>query len=164
MLDWVLNMPLHMIQVFTERIFTSRLLLIKTNTTLNSGFYKIFEGIYFLRWEIKRDITQTSFHVFQETDIKSTFTWDPKWLKPVWNLKPLWNVVPFTWQFTWRFHCSIFPNNSKTLTEIGLSSARASCNHALLSVKFDHSQKKQIVWKHGPNCPFYALMLRTKLY
>ena len=26
-------------------------------------------------------------------------------LKPVWNLKPLWNVVPFTLQFTWRFHC-----------------------------------------------------------
>ena len=36
-------------------------------------------------------------------------------LKPVWNLKPLWNVVPFTWQFTWRFHCCKFPNNSKTL-------------------------------------------------
>ena len=36
-------------------------------------------------------------------------------LKPVWNLKPLWNVVPFTWQFTWRFHCRNFPNNSKTL-------------------------------------------------
>ena len=36
-------------------------------------------------------------------------------LKPVWNLKPLWNVVLFTWQFTWRFHCSSFPNNSKTL-------------------------------------------------
>ena len=36
-------------------------------------------------------------------------------LKLVWNLKPLWNVVPFTWQFTWRFHCGNFPNNSKTL-------------------------------------------------
>ena len=24
--------------------------------------------------------------------------------------------------------------------------------------------KKQIVWKHGPNWPFYVLMLRTKLY
>ena len=36
-------------------------------------------------------------------------------LKPVWNLKSLWNVVPFTWQFTWRFHCGNFPNNSKTL-------------------------------------------------
>ena len=36
-------------------------------------------------------------------------------LRPVWNLKPLWNVVPFTWQFTWRFHCSNFPNNRKTL-------------------------------------------------
>ena len=36
-------------------------------------------------------------------------------LKPVWNLKPLWNVVLFTWQFTWRFHCGNFPNNSKTL-------------------------------------------------
>ena len=27
-----------------------------------------------------------------------------------------------------------------------------------------HSHKKRIVWKHGPNRPFYALMLRTKLY
>ena len=27
-----------------------------------------------------------------------------------------------------------------------------------------HSHKKQIVWKLGPNGPFYALMLRTKLY
>ena len=35
--------------------------------------------------------------------------------KPVWNLKPLWNVVPFTWQFTWRFHCGNFPNNGKAL-------------------------------------------------
>ena len=36
-------------------------------------------------------------------------------LKPVWNLKPLRNVVPCTWQFTWRFHCDIFRNSSKTL-------------------------------------------------
>ena len=28
----------------------------------------------------------------------------------------------------------------------------------------DHSHKKQIVRKLGPNGPFYALMLRTKLY
>ena len=27
-----------------------------------------------------------------------------------------------------------------------------------------HSHKKWIVWKHEPNWPFYALMLRTKLY
>ena len=39
-------------------------------------------------------------------------------LKPVWNLKPLWNVFPFTWQFTWRFHCGNFPNNSKILLHI----------------------------------------------
>ena len=32
------------------------------------------------------------------------------------------------------------------------------------SCKFKHIHKKQIVWKHGPNWPFYALMLRTKLY
>ena len=30
--------------------------------------------------------------------------------------------------------------------------------------RLNHSHKKQIVWKHGPNRPFYALMLRTKLY
>ena len=28
----------------------------------------------------------------------------------------------------------------------------------------DHSHKKRIVWKHGPNWPFYVLMLRAKLY
>ena len=28
----------------------------------------------------------------------------------------------------------------------------------------NHSHKKQIVWKLGPNGPFNALMLRTKLY
>ena len=26
----------------------------------------------------------------------------------------------------------------------------------------NHSHKKQIVWKHGPNWPFYTFMLRTK--
>ena len=35
--------------------------------------------------------------------------------KPVWNLKLLWNVVPFTWEYTRRFHRSNFPNNGKTL-------------------------------------------------
>ena len=38
-------------------------------------------------------------------------------LKPIWNLKPFWNVL-ITWQFTWRFHCGNFPNNSKTLLHI----------------------------------------------
>ena len=28
----------------------------------------------------------------------------------------------------------------------------------------NHSLKKRIVWNHGPNWPFYAVMLRTKLY
>ena len=32
-------------------------------------------------------------------------------------------------------------------------------NHYLI-----HSHKKRIVWKDGANRPFYALMLRTKLY
>ena len=27
-----------------------------------------------------------------------------------------------------------------------------------------YSRKKRIIWKHGPNWPFYALMLRTKQY
>ena len=49
--------------VFTERIFPSRLLLIKANTTPSSGFYKIFTQIYFFRREIKTDIAQTSFRV-----------------------------------------------------------------------------------------------------
>ena len=39
-------MPLHMIRVFTERIFPSRVLLIKSNFMLNSGFYKISTWIY----------------------------------------------------------------------------------------------------------------------
>ena len=36
----------------------------------------------------------------------------------------------------------------------------------LVSLKhvLGHCHKKQIVWKHGPNRPFYALMLRTKPY
>ena len=33
-----------------------------------------------------------------------------------------------------------------------------------LGSAYNHSHKKRIVWKHGPNWPFYALMLRTKLY
>ena len=35
---------------------------------------------------------------------------------------------------------------------------------AIYHAIFKHSHKKQIVWKHGPNRPFYAVMLRTKLY
>ena len=31
-------------------------------------------------------------------------------------------------------------------------------------IAINHSHKKQTGWKHRPNCPFYALMLRTKLY
>ena len=34
----------------------------------------------------------------------------------------------------------------------------------LIKCQSVHSHKKRIVWKHGPNRPFYALMLRTKLY
>ena len=59
--------------------------------------------------------------VYKLKCFKSTFTGDPKWTQPVWNLKPLWNVVPFTWQFTWRFHCGNFPNNSKTLLHMYMS-------------------------------------------
>ena len=32
------------------------------------------------------------------------------------------------------------------------------------NTEIHHSHKKQIVWKHGPNGSFYALMLRAKLY
>ena len=35
---------------------------------------------------------------------------------------------------------------------------------AIYNSKCEHSYKKQIVWKHGPNWPFYTLKLRTKLY
>ena len=31
-------------------------------------------------------------------------------------------------------------------------------------IEYNHSHKKQTVLKHGPNWPFYALMLRTKLH
>ena len=30
--------------------------------------------------------------------------------------------------------------------------------------EYNHSHKRQVAWKHGPNWPFFALMLRTKLY
>ena len=33
-----------------------------------------------------------------------------------------------------------------------------------ISPVYNHSHKKQMVWKHGPNWPFYAFILRTKLY
>ena len=26
------------------------------------------------------------------------------------------------------------------------------------------TRNEKIIWKHGENCPFYALMLRTKIY
>ena len=48
---------------FYWKDFPGRLDLIKTNTTLNSSFYKIFAWIYFLRWEIKTDIVQTGFRI-----------------------------------------------------------------------------------------------------
>ena len=35
---------------------------------------------------------------------------------------------------------------------------------AVMKTWLDHSHKKQIVWKHRPNRPFYVFMLRTKLY
>ena len=34
----------------------------------------------------------------------------------------------------------------------------------ILNCLSNHSHKKRIVWKQRPNWPFYALMLRTKLY
>ena len=34
----------------------------------------------------------------------------------------------------------------------------------LVRIMLHHSHKKQIVWEHGSNWPFYVLMLRTKLY
>ena len=49
---------------FYWKDFSSRLHLIKTNTTLNSGIYKIFAWIYFLRREIKKDIAQTGFRYY----------------------------------------------------------------------------------------------------
>ena len=45
----------------------------------------------------------------------------------------------------------------KTISETGKV-------HVQKNVQLQHSYKKQIVWKHGPILPFYAFMLRTKLY
>ena len=42
-----------------------------------------------------------------------------------------------------------------------LSKAFDCLDHELLTA---NSHEKQIAWKHGPNWPFYAFMLRTKLY
>ena len=36
-----------------------------------------------------------------------------------------------------------------------------ACPNRMRVATFQHSHKKQIVWKHGPNWPFYAVMLRT---
>ena len=49
--------------IFYWKDFPNILYLIKTNTMLNSDFYKIFAWIYFLRREIKTDIAQTGFRV-----------------------------------------------------------------------------------------------------
>ena len=56
---------------FYWKDFPNRLHLIKTNTTLNSDFYKIFAWIYFLRREIKRDIAQTGFRVLWHLAIRT---------------------------------------------------------------------------------------------
>ena len=47
--------------------------------------------------------------------------------------------------------------NHQTWYKVSLGCTEVKNNH-------NHSHKKQIVWKHGPNRPFYAVMLRTKLY
>ena len=74
-------------------------------------------------WELVNLFVGTkkfSYHIFHEnigrkhSQLTARLHETRSELKPVWNLKPLWNV-PFTWQFTWRFHCGNFPNNSKTL-------------------------------------------------
>ena len=57
----------------------------------------------------------TCYHLFWFLFLRARLHDNRSEIKPVWNLRPLWNVVPFTWQFTWKFHCGNFPNNSKTL-------------------------------------------------
>ena len=54
---------------FYWKDFPSRLRLIKTNTRLNSAFYKIFAWIYFLRGEINTDIAQTCSRIIQKSEI-----------------------------------------------------------------------------------------------
>ena len=51
----------------------------------------------------------------------------------------------------------------KALFSLGLLLVESICFKCKLCL-FEHSHKKQIVWKHGPNWSFYAFMLRTKLY
>ena len=41
---------------------------------------------------------------------------------------------------------------------------RRSADAQYFKQRLHHSHKKRIVWKHEPNWPFYAFMLRTKLY
>ena len=56
---------------FDWKDFPNRLHLIKTNTTLNRDFYKIFARIYFLRREINTDIAQTGFRVLRHLAIRT---------------------------------------------------------------------------------------------
>ena len=53
------------------------------------------------------------------------------------------------------------------ITKVSKTSPQASLEtvaNETENIGLHHSHKKQIVWKLGANGPFYALMLRTKLY
>ena len=70
--------------------------------------------------------------------------------------KLVWNTVrDFITFFSFVRFCMKF-NTFFTLVKLYFSK--------ITLTSFNHSHKKRIVWKHGPNRPFYALMLRTKLY
>ena len=51
-----------------------------------------------------------------------------------------------------------FLSNRNLLTKFYLFS------YQLVLDLFILTRNGNIVWKHGPDCPFYALMLKTKLY
>ena len=86
---------------------------------------KVILSIYFLtkpkNMNIKLKINSETLYIYRNRNyfrnllLRARLHETRSELKPVWNLKPFWNVVPFTWQFTWRFHCGNFPNNSKAL-------------------------------------------------
>ena len=67
------------------------------------------------RFVQSKEKNKKNYHRYFSASIRERLHETRSELRPVWNLKPLWDVILFTWQFTWRFHCGNFKNNSKAL-------------------------------------------------
>ena len=110
-----------------------------------------------------------------------------KWQPVITNygcLKQLLIVEKHQYNFSYSLHLYIKQNRTFLITNLSnvntescLRNQTCLCIHLFVllvpscsltrcfwGILLNHSLKKQIVWKNGPNWSFYALMLRTKLY